>query len=208
MIRNTNLKKKKKGFFERFNYNQLIFLATLVVVLLYAGIYIYMTADAREIIDDTTTTSVTTTIQESTTETTTEIFTSTSSITEYQTTEVKTVPTTINGDVYLLAQLIQAEADDECSDEHKLWVGQVALNRIKHPGFENTLKDVIYEPGQYPSAESGAINNIPSHRSLTAAKTLLDGLVLDDEAIWQSNFPQGEVIKVFHTRYGTTYIGK
>lgn len=177
------------------------------MVLLYAFIYIFLTAEAKET-ELTETTSLITTNQEPTTEATTESLTHSISTTAVQTTECITIITTVDNDVYLLAQLIHAEAGDECSDEHKLYVGQVVLNRVKHPDFPDTIQGVIYQNGQYHCVTNGAINNIPSERSLKAAKALINGFTVNEEVIWQSEFPQGEVVEIFDTGYSTTYIGK
>lgn len=167
----------------------------------------FLIAEAKEA-EFNETTSIITTNQESTTESTNESLTHTISTTAVQTTECTTITTTVDNNVYLLAQLIHAEAGDECTDEHKLYVGQVVINRVKHPEFPNTIKEVIYQEGQYYCVVNGAINNIPSERSLRVAHALLNGFVVDEQVIWQSEFPQGEIVKVFETGYSTTYIGK
>lgn len=115
-------------------------------------------------------------------------------------------------DLLLLSRLIDAEAGDECTDEHKLYVGQVVLNRIQDSRFPNTLEEVIYqvEPQQqYASIDNVDFHNYPSERSIQCAKKLLNGEYITDEPIiWQSEFPQGTVVKVFKTKYSTTYICK
>lgn len=167
----------------------------------------FLTAEAKEA-EFNETTSFLTINQDSTTEQTTEGLVHTISTTAIQTTEYTTITTTIDNNVYLLAQLIHAEARDECTDEHKLYVGQVVINRVKHPEFPDTIKEVIYQEGQYYCVVNGAINNIPSERSLRVANALLSGFVVDNQVIWQSEFPQGETVKIFETGYSTTYIGK
>lgn len=153
-----------------------------------------------------------TTITEESTEVTTAhiIQTSTEAITTTEATTIITT-TTVDNDTYLLAQLIDAEAGDECSDEHKLWVGQVVLNRVKSPKFPNTLKEVIYQQQpciQYACVANGSIDDIPSERSLKMAEILLSGFVVDDEVIWQSEYPQGEVVAALYNGYSMTYICK
>lgn len=115
-------------------------------------------------------------------------------------------------DLMLLAKLIDCEAGDECSDEHKMFVGQVVLNRIISDKFPDTLNEVIYQknPIQYISAYNGQIeSNIPSERSVEAARKLLNGTrICSEDVVWQSEFPQGEIVAVFETSYSTTYFCK
>lgn len=117
----------------------------------------------------------------------------------------------------LLAKLIDCEASDICTDEHKMWVGQVVLNRVKNNRFPNDLKGTIYQkdPIQYACAYNGVLEkNIPSERSKQAARKLLNGTkVCSEEVIWQSEFKQGEVIKKFDVYingrlYSRTYFCK
>ena len=51
-------------------------------------------------------------------------------------------------DLYLLAKLIQAEADGE-PYAGQVAVGAVVLNRVKAPDFPNSIHAVIYQPGQF-----------------------------------------------------------
>jgi hypothetical protein len=57
----------------------------------------------------------------------------------------------------LLARLVRAEAGGE-PYAGKVAVAQVVLNRIDSPKFPNTIRGVIYEPGQFSSVPSGAVN--------------------------------------------------
>jgi len=59
-------------------------------------------------------------------------------------------------DEMLLAALIQCEAGGECY-EGQLAVGAVVMNRVKSGGYPNTIAGVIYAPGQFTPARSGAV---------------------------------------------------
>lgn len=115
-------------------------------------------------------------------------------------------------DLILLAKVINIEAGDDCTDEHKMYVGQVVLNRILDDRFPNTLEAVIYqtEPTkQYACTDSSAFQGYPSERSIECAYRLLNGeKICNEDIIWQSEFPQGITVKVFKTKYSTTYFGK
>lgn len=56
----------------------------------------------------------------------------------------------------LLACLVHAEAGNQ-SYEGKLAVANVVLNRVKSGKFPDTIKDVIYQPGQFSVAKNGSL---------------------------------------------------
>ena len=54
-------------------------------------------------------------------------------------------------ELLLLARLIHSEAGSEwLTDELRMCVGEVVLNRVASPEFPNTLEEVLAEEGQYP----------------------------------------------------------
>lgn len=57
----------------------------------------------------------------------------------------------------LLACLVHAEAGNQ-SYEGKLAVANVVLNRVKSSKYANTIKAVIYQPGQFTVARSGSLD--------------------------------------------------
>ena len=99
-----------------------------------------------------------------------------------------------NKEVELLARLINAEAGAEwCTSEMKRLVGVVALNRTKHKAFPDTLKEVIYQQGQYRCVIDGNINKQPTKECYIIAKNLLtNGYDDPKDVIWQSEFIQGK----------------
>lgn len=84
----------------------------------------------------------------------------------------------------LLACLVHAEAGNQ-SYEGKLAVANVVLNRVKSRKYPNTIKDVIYQPGQFSVAKSGSLakqlTNYDNYSSksqlltIKAAKAALSG---------------------------------
>ena len=109
--------------------------------------------------------------------------------------EVETLSYT-EEELELLAHLIFAEAgSDWCSDKMQQYTGSVVLNRVNSSYFPNTLKDVIYQPGQYSVVKSGAINKTPNQRAYDVAKFLLENSsVLPSNVIFQSQHIQGDGI--------------
>ena len=96
-------------------------------------------------------------------------------------------------DLYLLSHLINAEAgSDWCSDDLMRYVGSVALNRVEHNAFPNSLEEVIYQPGQYACLWDGNFTKEPSERAVRIAKELLEGgSVLPVDVVFQAEFIQG-----------------
>lgn len=101
-------------------------------------------------------------------------------------------------DLYLLSHLINAEAGSNwCSDDLMRYVGSVALNRVDHTAFPNTLEEVIYQPGQYACTWDGNFYKEPVERAWIIAKELLDnGSVLPENVVFQSQFPQGSGVYI------------
>lgn len=87
------------------------------------------------------------------------------------------VPTSVS-DVTLLAALIQAEAGGQ-PYEGKLAVGAVVMNRVRSPGYPNTILGVITVPGQFPPATNGRVAGIvargPSASCIQAAEAAVAG---------------------------------
>ena len=87
------------------------------------------------------------------------------------------VPTSVS-DVTLLAALIQAEAGGQ-PYEGKLAVGAVVMNRVRSPGYPNTILGVITAPGQFPPATNGRVAGIvargPSASCIQAAEAAVAG---------------------------------
>jgi len=101
-------------------------------------------------------------------------------------------------ELWLLAHLINAEAgSDWCSDDLMRYVGSVALNRVEHDAFPNTLEEVIYQPGQYACLWDGNFDKVPCERAIRIARELLDnGSVLPEDVVFQAQFPQGSGVYI------------
>ena len=64
--------------------------------------------------------------------------------------------TPAEGEAYLLAAIIQCEAEGE-PYEGKIAVGNVVMNRVKSTLFPNTITGVIYQKNQFTPASSGRL---------------------------------------------------
>jgi uncharacterized protein YgiM (DUF1202 family) len=83
------------------------------------------------------------------------------------------------GDLDLLAAIIYCEARGE-SYEGKIAVGAVVLNRVRSARFPNSIRDVIYSPGQFSPVLSGKYEQVLAAGSTSAecyqaAQEALDG---------------------------------
>ena len=89
---------------------------------------------------------------------------------------------------------IFAEAGSNwCSDKMQQYTGSVVLNRMASPLFPNTMREVVYQRGQYSCARSGGINKIPNERAYNCARFLLEnGSVLPSNVVFQSQHRQGD----------------
>ena len=115
-----------------------------------------------------------------------------------------------DSDLMLLAKVIYAEAGSEfLSDEWKMCVGEVVLNRVASPEFPNTIYDVVYQQGQYQGARSGYIASLtPSERCIDIAKRLLNGeRIMEPSVVFQANFKQGSGVykALYDSNLGWTY---
>ncbi|MCY8256399.1 cell wall hydrolase [Bacillus spizizenii] len=84
------------------------------------------------------------------------------------------VNTNVNtsSEVDLLARLVRAEAESE-PYTGKVAVAEVVLNRVESSQFPNSIRDVIYQSGQFSPVSNGSINQPADSESLNAAKQAL-----------------------------------
>lgn len=90
------------------------------------------------------------------------------------------------GDVYLLARLISAEARGE-PYIGQVAVGAVVLNRIDHPSFPNSLSGVIYQSGAFSCLYDGQFDQPISDSAYRAAREALSGSDPTGGAIYYFN---------------------
>ena len=114
-------------------------------------------------------------------------------------------------DLFWLAKIITSEAGSErLSDEWRMCVGEVVLNRVASPEFPDTVKEVIMQEGQYEGVNTDEFLYYlnPTEASVDAALRLLLGeRLMEPQVVFQANFPQGGGIyrKYYDSLYGYTY---
>ncbi len=115
-------------------------------------------------------------------------------------------------DLYLLSKYIYAKAGSfRYSDELRMCVGEVALNRVASPEFPDTLLDVILDLGTDAAPLSGGGGGgSPNAASVQAAMRLLLGeRMMEPSVVWQTDEPVGEVYASFADKLtGFTYFCK
>jgi spore germination cell wall hydrolase CwlJ-like protein len=112
-------------------------------------------------------------------------------------------------DLYLLAKLINAEAgSDWLSDDFRLCVGEVVLNRVASPEFPDTISEVVYQKNQYSSVNySSFYSLVPNRSCVDVAIRLLRGeRQMVPSVVFQSDDQQGEIFSLYKDRrLGTTF---
>lgn len=104
------------------------------------------------------------------------------------------VKTYTDEELNMLSRIIFAEAgSDWITDEHQLAVGSVVLNRMADSRFPNTMRDVIFQEGQYTCTWDGNYYKDPNERAVNNAKYLLEnGVTIPNNVVWQSQGKQGK----------------
>lgn len=83
-------------------------------------------------------------------------------------------------DLFWLSRVIYTESGNQPL-EGKMAVGNVVLNRTKHPSFPDTIEGVLAQKNQFTTYWTGHIgNSTPNAESVIAAKLVLDGGVVEE----------------------------
>lgn len=111
-------------------------------------------------------------------------------------------------DLDLLSRIIYAEVG--CTwipDWVQRMVGSVVLNRVESSYYPNTIREVIYQPGQYSPTWDGSIQKTPDARTVANAKYLLEhGSICPPSVVGQNSIITGSgVYQSYHDSVlGTT----
>ena len=111
-----------------------------------------------------------------------------------------------NADVELLARLISAESRGE-PYSGQVAVGAVALNRVKHPSFPNTLSGVIYQTSAFSCIGDGQFYEPIDKTAYQAARDALNGVDPSGGALYYYN-PNKATSKWIWSRKVITVIGE
>ena len=113
-------------------------------------------------------------------------------------------------ELFLLSKFIQLRAGSVwVTDEFKLCMGEIVMNRLSSPDFPDTLEEVIYQEGQFEGVltENFQCHLLPSYRCVEAAAKLLQGeRMMSEEVLYASGEKNGEVYALYSdARIGYTY---
>lgn len=86
-------------------------------------------------------------------------------------------------DLYWLSRIIYCESGNQVMSG-KIAVGNVVLNRVNNGRFPDTVYDVIFQKNQFSPASSGSIYRDPNESSVVAAKLVLDGAEVLENALF------------------------
>lgn len=123
--------------------------------------------------------------------------------------EVETEPPYTAEELEMLALVIYQEAGgDDCSNETRMMVGTVVMNRVADSRFPDSLYEVLTQEGQYGRLHwtglvwaERASNPGEAHavaRAYECAERILLGeRLLPEDVIWQAEFPQGTETVVY-----------
>lgn len=106
--------------------------------------------------------------------------------------EVPQIKEVQEDDLYYLSRILMKELGcDWISDEMQRMVASVVINRVNSPLYPNTIKEVIFQKGQYSNL--GNFYSItPTQKVIDNARYVLEnGSVLPPNVLYQSEFPQG-----------------
>ena len=96
-------------------------------------------------------------------------------------------------DLDLLSRLIYAEAG--CAwipDWVQRMVGSVVLNRVESQYYPDTIREVIYQPGQYAPTWAGSLQKTPDARTIENARYLLEhGSICPENVVGQNSIITG-----------------
>ena len=97
---------------------------------------------------------------------------------------------------------------DWLTDDFRMCVGEVVLNRVASPEFPDTIRGVVYQRGQYSVVNSPRFESLaPRRECVDAALRLLQGeRHMVPGVVYQADYLQGELFSVyFDRRLGNTY---
>ena len=112
-------------------------------------------------------------------------------------------------DLLLLSRVLDAMAgSDWLTDDFRMCVGEVVLNRVASPEFPDTLYGVVYQRGQYTVVNTARFSTIVPRRECVdcALRLLLGERHMVPAVVYQADYLQGEMFTMFPDRQlGSTY---
>lgn len=94
-----------------------------------------------------------------------------------------------------LCKIVEAEAGNS-GIKGKIMVANVVLNRVRHPGFENTITGVIMQKGQFSPARNGKMCKVcVSAETIDAVNRALSGENYAEDALYFKSVIRGNYFR-------------
>ena len=112
-------------------------------------------------------------------------------------------------DLWLIAKVVCGEAQN-CDRTEMEYVASVILNRVADPRFPNSVREVVYAPGQYSCVNDGNWQKVPTQANWEEAEYVLNMFnehgytVLPANVVFQSQSRQGSGVYLY-TEWGHYY---
>lgn len=105
-------------------------------------------------------------------------------------------------DLDLLSRVVFAEAGcDWFPDWVQQAVASVVINRVTSKAYPNTIREVVYQPGQYGCVWNGSVYRTPSTKAVENAKYVLEnGSTLPAGVIGQTGASNGKAYTSYYDR--------
>lgn len=108
-------------------------------------------------------------------------------------------------DLSLMAHLLMGECGATYTDDEMLYLtGAVVLNRVQSADYPNSIREVIYQTGQYEcvNLKNSGFYKEPTDRCWRIAEELLiSGYDIPSDVLYQAEFKQGKVYKKVQNMY-------
>lgn len=108
-----------------------------------------------------------------------------------------------NEEVKLLAEVIYWENWFTDAEKRAAYLtGAVVLNRVKDKWFPNSIKEVLYQKGQYSTTKFFYTKELPSEVYDLARKIYYDGTAdVPVGVLFQATFKQGKIYEIVNGEY-------
>lgn len=109
------------------------------------------------------------------------------------------VPKLTDQEINLLYRVVNAEAgSDWIPDWVQRGVASVVLNRIRSSSYPNTMRDVVYQSGQWSCAWNGSLQKSPSKKVVNNVNFVLrNGMTMPEKVTGFSSVSDGLTIHSF-----------
>lgn len=106
-------------------------------------------------------------------------------------------------DAELLAEVIYYENWNTDKEKEAAYLtGAVVMNRVHSTEWPDTIKDVLYQRGQYSTTKKFFTKEIPNECLEMAIKILAEGTEdVPKDVVFQATFKQGKIYKVINGEY-------